>query len=128
MSTTVTNIAERRRPDRIGRPWTPQDAAGARAISSLDARQKANAAHPIPLSAEALEASLDAYRATMLELAHRRQAFEMQMTLELNTAQIKLEAAAYKAMLSGVPESDIYALGEDMADALSSAMNTVAGA
>lgn len=75
-----------------------------------------------------LEKSLDEHRSTMLELAHRRQAFELQMLLETNTAQIKLEAAAYKALVLGVPESDIYALGEDMAEALSSAMNTVAGA
>lgn len=77
---------------------------------------------------DALEASLDNYRSTMLELAHRRKAFELQMTLEENTAQIKLEAAGYKALVAGVPESDIYALGEDMAEALSSAMDTVAGA
>lgn len=78
--------------------------------------------------AEKLESSLDDYRSTMLELAHRRQEFEMQMLLENNTAQIKLEAAGYKALMAGVPENDIYALGEDMAEALESAMNTVAGA
>ena len=77
---------------------------------------------------EALEATLDAHRSTLLELAHRRQAFELQMILENNTAQIKLEAAAYRALVAGVPESDIYGLGEDMAEALSSAMETVAGA
>ena len=77
---------------------------------------------------EALEKSLDAHRAALLDLAHRRQQFELQMRIEENTAQIRLEAAAYRAMLAGVPESDIYALGEDMAEALSSAMDTVAGA
>ena len=78
--------------------------------------------------AEALEASLDDYRSTMLELAHRRKAFDLQMHLEENTARLKLEALAYKALVTGVPESDIYALGEDMAGALESAMETVAGA
>ena len=77
---------------------------------------------------EALEKSLDAHRAALLDLAHRRQQFDLQMRIEENTAQIRLEAAAYRAMLAGVPESDIYALGEDMAEALSSAMDTVAGA
>lgn len=83
---------------------------------------------PVQPPAEALEQSLDEYRATMLAVAHKRQAFELQMMLETNAAQIKLEAAGYKAMLAGVPENDIYALGEDMAEALSSAMETVAGA
>ena len=78
--------------------------------------------------AKALEHSLDQHRSTLLELAHRRAAFELQMRLEENTAQLKLEAAGYKALVAGVPESDIYSLGEDMAEALHSAMNTVAGA
>lgn len=77
---------------------------------------------------EALERALDEYRATLLELAHRKSEFALQMRMEENTAQIKLEAMAYRALVTGVPESDIYALGEDMAEALSSAMDTVAGA
>ena len=81
-----------------------------------------------PNHGEALEEALDNYRATLLELAHRRAKFDMEMLLEGNMAQLKLEAAAYKAMLAGVPESDIYELGEDMAEALESAMKTVAGA
>lgn len=83
---------------------------------------------PAQPPAEALEQALDTYRATVLEMAHERQAFELQMMLKANTAQIKLEAAGYRAMLAGVPESDIYGLGEDMAEALTSAMDTVAGA
>lgn len=83
---------------------------------------------PARPAADALESALDDYRAAMLEQAHQRQAFELQALLNANTAKIKLEAAAYRAMLDGVPESDIYGLGEDMADALSSAMETVAGA
>lgn len=75
-----------------------------------------------------LDASLDEYRTTMLSLAHRRSNFLLEMELETNIASLKLEAAAHRAMTAGVPESEIYGLGEDMAEALSSAMNTVAGA
>lgn len=83
---------------------------------------------PAQAPAEALETSLDEYRATMLDLEHEKSQFALKMRMAENTAQIRLEAAGYKALLAGVPENDIYALGEDMAEALSSAMNTVAGA
>lgn len=124
----VSSIAERRQ-DRIGRQWTGQDAAAAQALAKQGERTPLRIQFaPTTAPAEALESSLDEYRATMLDLAHRRQAFEMQMLLESNTAKIKLEAAGYRALVAGVPENDIYGLGEDMAEALSSAMNTVAGA
>jgi len=125
----VSNISKRRNT-------AAAMTASAEALASLPHRPRASVkgaelfAIPRPTStpAEALETSLDEYRATMLDLSHRRQAFELQMMLETQTAQIRLEAAGYKALLAGVPESDIYGLGEDMAEALTSAMNTVAGA
>jgi len=125
----VSNIAERRAPQaETGRERNirlvnegRRKTAGKGAELFIDFK-------PVTAPAEALETSLDEYRATMLDLSHRRQAFELQMMLETQTAQIRLEAAGYKALLAGVPESDIYGLGEDMAEALTSAMNTVAGA
>ena len=121
----------RRRPQQAQTQSTAFEAVAdfpAPTVNGLDSKSFLLAQTRPSKPVEALEASLDAHRSTLLELAHRKQAFEMQMMLENNTAQIKLEAAAYRALVAGVPESDIYALGEDMAEALSSAMETVAGA
>ena len=120
----------RRRPDALAEAITSiakgEVTEGSRLVKAE--HRRITAAPLASKPSDALEASLDNYRSTMLELAHRRQAFELQMMLETQTAQIKLEAAGYKALVAGVPESTIYGLGEDMAEALSSAMNTVAGA
>lgn len=81
-----------------------------------------------PEPMEALEQTLDNHRLTLLELAHRRAAFELKQHMAEQTAKLALEVYAYTALLTGVPETDIYELGEDMAEALESAMNTVAQA
>lgn len=83
---------------------------------------------PTPNLLQDLEQALDAHRLTMLELAHKRKAFELNEAMAMQTATLALELAAYKAMLAGVPENDIYSLDETVAEALSSAMNTVAQA
>lgn len=75
-----------------------------------------------------LEQSLDAHRLTMLELSQKRRAFELNEAMAMQTATLALELAAYKAMLAGVPENDIYSLDETVAEALESAMKTVAQA
>ena len=125
----VSNIAERRATQaKEGYERGMRAVAEGRIRASMKGAELFAIPRPTSTPAEALETSLDEYRATMLDLSHRRQAFEIQMMLETQTAQIRLEAAGYKALVAGVPESDIYGLGEDMAEALSSAMNTVAGA
>jgi len=125
----VSNIAERRATQaKEGYERGMRAVAEGRIRASVKAEDLYVNYKPAQPPAEALETSLDEYRATMLDLSHRRQAFELQMMLETQTAQIRLEAAGYKALVAGVPESDIYGLGEDMAEALTSAMNTVAGA
>lgn len=75
---------------------------------------------------EELEALSSEHMVKRLELAHKREAFERQMSAELAELQQEMEHAAYFAFMAGVPEEAIYGLDdENLSDALNNAIATV---
>lgn len=115
----------------VGRKFTPIR------ISDEIRELRADLAKPEVLSASLAAPSLDSitkdlneassdFLTNLLELSHKKERAEREWETTLQGYKEELEAAAYFALVNGVPEEDIYNIDEHTAHALERAIRKVA--